>query len=101
MATMTNTQSPLITNGSIVSAVTHQVSCDLAGEAVILNLQDGVYYGLNTVGARIWQLLEQPRSVEQIHAVLLGEYDIDLDTCVRQVAAILSELDGHGLLDVR
>jgi hypothetical protein len=64
---------PLISNGSVISAVTHQVSCDLAGEVVILNLQDGVYYGLNTVGARIWSLLNGPRSVEQIHAVLLEE----------------------------
>jgi hypothetical protein len=39
--------------------------------------------------------------VEQIHAVLLDEYDIDPDTCVRQVAAILSELAEHGLLDVK
>ena len=101
MTTMSNTQSPLISNGSIVSAVTHQVSCDLAGEVVILNLQDGVYYGLNAVGARIWQLLEQPRSVEQIHAALLDEYDIDPDTCIRQVAAILRELVEHGLLDVK
>ena len=98
---MPKTHAPLISNGSIVSAVTHQVSCGLAGEAVILNLQDGVYYGLNTVGARIWNLLEQPTSVEQIHNVLLDEYDIDPDTCVRQVAAILSELAEHGLLEVK
>jgi hypothetical protein len=92
--------SPLIVNTSIVRAVAHQVSCDLAGEVVILNLQDGVYYGLNAVGARIWGLLEQPRSVEEIHAVLLEEYDIDAAVCEKQVAAVLNDLAAHGLVEV-
>lgn len=37
-----------------------QVSCDLGGEAAILHLTTGTYYGLDPVGARIWTLLEQP-----------------------------------------
>jgi len=92
--------SPVISNASVVSAVTHQVSCDLAGEVVILNLQDGVYYGLNAVGARIWSLLEEPRSVEQINAALLSEYAIDRATCEQQVRAVLNDLAAHGLVEI-
>jgi coenzyme PQQ synthesis protein D (PqqD) len=92
--------SQAISNGSIVAAVKHQVSCDLAGEVVILNLQDGVYYGLNAVGARIWKLIEEPRSVDEIRAVLLEEYDIAADACGRQLAAVLNDLAAHGLVDV-
>jgi len=40
-----------------------QVSCDLAGEAAILNLKNGVYYGLDPVGARIWNLIQEPRKL--------------------------------------
>src|SRR4051812_46814479 len=91
----------LISSASIIAAVTHQGSCDLSGEVVILNLQDGVYYGLNAVGARIWSLLEQPRSVEQIQAVLLEEYDIEPAICEEQVASVLNDLAAHGLVEIR
>ena len=43
-----------------------QVSCDLAGEAAILNLKNGVYYGLNTVGARVWNLVQEPKTFAEL-----------------------------------
>ena len=51
---------------SVVVATKDQVSCDLKGEAVILNFKNGVYYGLNTVGARIWQALQEPKRVAEL-----------------------------------
>ena len=42
---------PTISDRSIVVAAKDQVSCDLAGEAAILNMKNGVYYGLDPVGA--------------------------------------------------
>jgi hypothetical protein len=90
-----------ISSRSIVAAVAHQASCDLSGEVVILNLKDGVYYGLNAVGARIWKLLEEPRSVGQIRDVLLCEYDVDPAACEKQVASLLDDLARHGLIELR
>ena len=43
-----------------------QISCKLAEESVILHLEEGMYYGLNSVGARIWELLQEPRTVREI-----------------------------------
>ncbi len=43
-----------------------QISCDLAGEAPILNLKSGVYFGLDAVGARIWSLLQKPVMLAEI-----------------------------------
>jgi hypothetical protein len=90
-----------LSHASIVATVKHQVSCDLSGEVVILNLENGVYYGLNAVGARIWQMLEEPRSVEQIHRFLLEEYDIDPHICETQLFALLHDLASSGLVEVR
>lgn len=90
-----------ISDTSVVTAVKHQVSCDLSGEIVILNIQDGVYYGLNAVGARIWKLLEEPRSVGQIRSALLDEYDIDPDVCGMQLVSVLTDLAAHELVEVR
>ena len=86
---------------TVVSTVKHQVSCDLSGEIVILNLENGVYYGLNAVGARIWQMLEEPRSVKEICSSLLAEYDIDPHVCETQLFELLHDLASNGLVEVR
>jgi hypothetical protein len=84
-----------------VAAGRHQVSCDLAGEAVILQLQDGVYYGLNPVGARVWQLLKEPRTVGDIMSRILDEYDVDPSRCEQDLSALLLELSSKKLIEVR
>jgi hypothetical protein len=89
-----------ISTRSIVTAVKNQVSCDLSGEVVILNLDDGVYYGLNAVGARIWSMLETPQTVGAIHTALLAEYDVDSRECEEQVSTLLADLAAHGLIEV-
>lgn len=76
-----------------VVASSQQVSCDLASEAVLLSLHDGEYYGLNEVGATIWKLVQQPRTVMEIRDALLDEYsDIQPDECQRAVLDFLGEM---------
>ena len=54
-----------LSSSSSVVAVEGQVSSDLGGEEfAILNLKTGTYYGLDAVGARIWALLLEPRTVD-------------------------------------
>jgi hypothetical protein len=91
----------MITPSSIVVAAQDQVSSDLSGEAVILNLATGVYYGLDDVGARIWGLLRQPCSVDVIRDAIVGEYDVDPDRCERDLLALLQELAAARLIEVK
>jgi hypothetical protein len=85
---------------SIVSAAREQVSSELAGEVVILNLRAGVYHGLESTGARVWQLIQKPRTVCDVRDVLLSEYDVEAGTCERDLLELLEELANHGLLEV-
>ncbi len=84
-----------------VTATRHHVSCDLSEEVVILQLQDGIYYGLNPVGARVWALVQEPRTVEDIKASLLNEYEVEPSQCDRDLATLLSELSIRQLIEVR
>jgi Coenzyme PQQ synthesis protein D (PqqD) len=90
-----------ISESSIVVAQPEQISSDLGGEAVILNLKTGVYHGLNEVGARIWTLIEEPKSVKEIIEVLLQEYDVEAEQCISDLTALLEELTAAGLIDVK
>lgn len=70
-------------------------------ELVILNLRDGVYYGLEDVGVRLWNLLQRPVTVAAIRDALVAEYDVEPDRCARDVRALLQELAARGLIEVR
>lgn len=81
-----------------VTAIPRQISADLSGEAVILNFQDGSYYGLNEVGARIWNLVQQPQSIRQIVDTVVAEYEVEAEDCEEDVKILLEELASHGLV---
>ncbi len=94
------TQHPALTPDTTVVRSSDQASADLGGEAAILNLKDGVYYGLDAVGARIWELIEEPRTVRDVCDTLCNEYDVDAERCERDLIALLTELAQHGLIDI-
>ena len=48
-----------------------QVSCEVADEVVVLDVKAGIHYGLNSVGARIWDLIREPRTVDQIRDAIV------------------------------
>jgi len=85
---------------SIVSAAPEQVSCPLGEEAAILNLKNTVYYGLNPVGARVWSLLQKPRSVGELRDALLEEYDVEAEQCERDLIDLLEKMRSEGLIQV-
>ena len=86
---------------SIVAASPHQVSCPLGDEAAILNMKNAIYYGLDAVGARIWDLLQKPRSVGEIRDTLLEEYDVEAERCERDLLGLLEKMRSEGLVEVR
>ncbi|HWP41852.1 MAG TPA: PqqD family peptide modification chaperone [Blastocatellia bacterium] len=86
---------------SIVVASPDQISSDLAEEVIILDLKSGMYYGLDPVGAMIWDLLQSPRSVEEIRDTLLNEYTVERDRCERDLMALLDDLLSRSLIEVR
>ena len=86
---------------SSVVVTKDQISSDLAGESVILELKSGVYYGLNDVGTRIWNLIQEPRTLNEIRDALVKEYEVDPDHCERDIKALLQKLADSGLIEVR
>jgi Coenzyme PQQ synthesis protein D (PqqD) len=90
----------MVSKSSIVVASRQQVSSDLAGEVVILDLKNGMYYGLNAVGAFIWRLIQEPRLVGEIRDAILDEYEVESDHCEHDLIALLQELGAVGLVEI-
>ena len=76
------------------------VSCDLDGEAAILNIKDGVYYGLDPIGAKIWNLIQKPRVINDIAKIIWDEYDVDKDQCKIDILELIRELLNNGLVKI-
>jgi len=77
------------------------VSCPLGDESAILNLKNSVYYGVDPVGTRVWNLLKQPRKVADLRDAIVNEYEVDSDRCGRDVLELLEKMRGEGLIEVR
>lgn len=76
------------------------VSRELDGEAVILHLESGQYYGLDTIGTRIWTLLGDHPRPRDIAAALLEDYDVDAERLAADLLALLARLAERRLIDV-
>ena len=67
-------------------------------EQVILDLASGKYFGLDPVGARIWQLLVDGKTLEEVCSVMVVEYQVGRSTVEHDLQALLEALVGHQLL---
>src|SRR5437762_12722345 len=90
---------PIPESATVVAADTLLAS-EFDEACVILNLQDGIYYGVEHVGARIWALVKHPVTVASIRDVLVSEYDVKPDRCERDLQALLRELVTKGLVKI-
>ena len=62
---------------------------------------NGTYYGLDEVGARVWSLIQEPRSVAALRDAITDEYDVEPERCERDLLALLQELEAAELIEVR
>ena len=71
------------------------------GELVILRLSDGAYFGVNTVGGRILDLIQEPMAVRDLHGRLLAEYAVEAGRCRAEVLALLQQMAACDLIELR
>lgn len=90
-----------VTLGSTVVAAANQLSTVLDGEAVVLELDSGTYFGLADVGARIWALVQEPITCAALLDVLLDEYAAERSVLERDLLTFVRELRASNLLEVQ
>jgi hypothetical protein len=76
------------------------VTRNLAGEAVLLDLASGTYFGLDEIGTRIWELLGEHGSAEAVVAALLDEYDAEESRIRADLERLIGELQSKGLVRI-
>lgn len=89
-----------ITPTSRVRATPDQVSSELGKEVVILQLGQGLYYGLDEVGVEIWRKLQDGCRVSEIVAAITEKFEVDDARCEADVLRILGEMEQAQLVVV-
>lgn len=86
---------------ALVTPTAEFIACDLGDDTVILNLADGTYYGLNPVGARIWELLQQqPRTIAELRIAVRREFGVAPERCATDLETFLAQLQARALVTV-
>jgi hypothetical protein len=69
-------------------------------ETMMMDIDKGMYYALNSVSSRIWSLLEQPLSMQAVCDKLLDEYDVEPEVCKQEVEQFLGQLLERNIVTV-
>jgi hypothetical protein len=89
-----------VSSDTLVAVPDDVIFRELDGEAIILDLAKGLYFGLDEVGTRAWMLLAESSSVGKVIDVMSGEFDVDRSTLERDVLELVTALLDKGLVRV-
>jgi hypothetical protein len=86
---------------AVVARRADPLSAPIDGELVMLDVDRAVYFGLERIGRRIWELLEEPRPAGALCETLQAEFDVAPERCQADVLAFLEEMERAQLVEVR
>jgi len=76
------------------------LSQEVSGETVLLDLNSENYFGLNDVGTRIWQLIQEDGDLQKVYDTMLDEYDVDKKQLGKDMEELVARLVDAGLIEI-
>jgi hypothetical protein len=90
-----------VTLESRISRREEILTADMSGETVMLSMERGMYYGMQTVATFIWDLIEQPRTIAEVSDAVVAHFDgAERQQCQQDVLAFVNDLRREELIDV-
>jgi hypothetical protein len=74
------------------------IEAELDDELIGLEVEQGTCFGFNPTATRIWGLIETPKRVSELRDALVAEYEVDPETCERDLGELLRALEADGLI---
>ena len=85
---------------NIISRTDGKIFREIDGETVILDMESGVYVGLDDIGTFVWSLMEEGISLQNLLNETLLKYDVESQQCLDDLQEFLSELVDGGFIAV-
>ena len=92
-------KTPLDSN-SIITQKQGLVVSEIDGETVMMSVERGNYYGMDLIGSRIWEIVKEPQSLNDIVKHLTKEYNVSKDQCEKDVIEYLIKLSEENIIEI-
>jgi len=79
----------------------HVVARQVEEDLVLLDLESGIYFALDPVGARIWALVADGASLAAARDTMLEEFNVEAERLEQDIRALISELEQRKLIEAR
>lgn len=73
------------------------LSAEIGGEAIMMSIEKGAYFGLNPVATRIWDLLEQPKNIAELTQKITDEYEVSAEQAAEDVQVFVADMIERGI----
>lgn len=83
---------------TVVQRSNNLLTAAISGGTVMMDVMNGVYFGLDEIGMEVWNRLEQPKAVARLVKELQELYDGDEEVITRDVLELLENLSANRLL---
>lgn len=90
-----------INSNSLISRNPDIIHTDMDGETVMMNIEQGGYYGLDKTATTIWEMLEDDLTVAQICDRLCEKYDVETQQCQTDTLPFIQDMAEHHVILVR
>jgi hypothetical protein len=91
---------PTISTATRIARPEDLLFTEVDGEAVLMSVENGRYYGLDPIGTEIWRRMEHPTRVAALIDGLRGNYDGDPDTIETEVLIFLNRMMEQELIEI-
>lgn len=88
----------MLTDDTMIARASQQVSAELSGETVLLQLASGKYHALNSVGSFVWERLATPHRLADLRAAIVADYDVSAEQCDADLRTLVADLLAAGLV---
>ena len=86
--------------GKTVKVLPEVLSREVSGETVLLDLNSEIYFGLDDIGTRIWQLIQEHSDLDKVYDIMLEEYAVNAEQLEKDLNELTEKLAEAGLIEI-
>ncbi|MCF8331783.1 MAG: lasso peptide biosynthesis PqqD family chaperone [Bacteroidales bacterium] len=90
----------MLSEKNVIQKSDNSIESTIDGDIVLMNLDNNEYYSMDDIGSAIWQMLNEPKSIERIINELLKQYKVDREVCAKDTMKFLEQLYDKGIIKI-
>lgn len=90
----------MLNEKNIIQKSDNSIESTIDGDIVLMNLDNNEYYSMDDIGSAIWNMLNEPRSINSLIEELMKQYKVDREVCAKDTMKFLEQLYDKGIIKI-